>query len=662
MSFSPDLFGHPADEEAQMIFDPSQLALPLSTSVSPNDSSYGYMSSSSTPLFPSPTSGHAIDSASTGNWSNPLPVSGGWAFDYLQNPPMTAPVVDQGFMMPPPMSQNVFADLHHSWTNLPSASPISPSAFSGLTPLDTRSTSLTPLFSAFNTDPPTTQTPQMQLRPSPVRHYSASTLPLRRRSSTLMTLGSATSQSPATPQWSDSQQQFPSPHIDTGSGLNRHTSMPIFHHLARRYHPTPRNMGMPSPFIESPHSPLDPQTSPKQAYGLGAEAKPPRFKPTKEQLEILIASYKENKNPDGPAREALSKRLGPDIKPKTLQIWFQNRRSKSRAKERDAALPRPTRVQNRTDSPRLGLGGRPVDIEALRLLTHEPGVGVTILPITVLSISTWTRFLTPGSALPDLACALSTTALMLYVMHQGETFRISIPLSPTSIFDLTAASNPSANTEAVAVRFNLVGGAAQFGCWNEGKEWQDAGDFTSGSAGRGGKVEITGDRSVLLPAFGKVQQDLLSATMTIVGSAAATVEPSPSNSQSDQGLLLSKWRFPTTSPADGFCVEPLSSEHQVDLPSRVRSYSAPIHTGLTMSTLKDASMPWADLGSGVVSSTDWSFDDTAVPTPVSSSQASQALTSTDGTAYGIGSLDSGTAKDTTSSGILGIKEVWNCRS
>jgi hypothetical protein len=30
-------------------------------------------------------------------------------------------------------------------------------------------------------------------------------------------------------------------------------------------------------------------------------------------------------NPDGPTREILAKQLGPDIKPKTLQIWFQNR-------------------------------------------------------------------------------------------------------------------------------------------------------------------------------------------------------------------------------------------------------------------------------------------------------------------------------------------------
>jgi hypothetical protein len=74
--------------------------------------------------------------------------------------------------------------------------------------------------------------------------------------------------------------------------------------------------------------------------GMG-EVKAPRFKPTKEQLDILIAAYDKNKwvdasrygqdkclrirNPDVAMREALARELGGDVKPKTLQIWFQNR-------------------------------------------------------------------------------------------------------------------------------------------------------------------------------------------------------------------------------------------------------------------------------------------------------------------------------------------------
>ena len=33
----------------------------------------------------------------------------------------------------------------------------------------------------------------------------------------------------------------------------------------------------------------------------------------------------QSRNPDGVEREALARRLGPDVRPKTLQIWFQNR-------------------------------------------------------------------------------------------------------------------------------------------------------------------------------------------------------------------------------------------------------------------------------------------------------------------------------------------------
>ncbi|KAL1412996.1 hypothetical protein Q8F55_000745 [Vanrija albida] len=76
------------------------------------------------------------------------------------------------------------------------------------------------------------------------------------------------------------------------------------------------------------------------------DAKPPRFKPTKEQYELLVKAYEENpyaaarahpltrRNPDMSARLELCRRLGGNVDQKTLQVWFQNRRSKARAKER----------------------------------------------------------------------------------------------------------------------------------------------------------------------------------------------------------------------------------------------------------------------------------------------------------------------------------------
>lgn len=46
------------------------------------------------------------------------------------------------------------------------------------------------------------------------------------------------------------------------------------------------------------------------------------------------------RTPDNDERERLRRLLGPDIKAKTIQIWFQNRRSKSRAKQRQQAAKR----------------------------------------------------------------------------------------------------------------------------------------------------------------------------------------------------------------------------------------------------------------------------------------------------------------------------------
>jgi hypothetical protein len=123
-----------------------------------------------------------------------------------------------------------------------------------------------------------------------------------------------------------------------------------------------------------------------------------------------------------------------------------------------------------------------------------------VLPITVLSISPWTRFLTPGAGYysPDLGLAIRTThpaAVRLYVVHKGETFRLSLPISSNCISRVYAADNPSLNADAVAVRLDLVPTAAEYSCWKDG-EWKATVDFTGGAASSGGRCEITGDRDV----------------------------------------------------------------------------------------------------------------------------------------------------------------------
>ena len=79
--------------------------------------------------------------------------------------------------------------------------------------------------------------------------------------------------------------------------------------------------------------------------------KPPRFKPTAKQLAILLQTYERTKyvNPVTPftdsgrhinaeERERLARRLGGGVKPRHVQVWFQNRRSKSRNKESPIAM------------------------------------------------------------------------------------------------------------------------------------------------------------------------------------------------------------------------------------------------------------------------------------------------------------------------------------
>lgn len=76
------------------------------------------------------------------------------------------------------------------------------------------------------------------------------------------------------------------------------------------------------------------------------------------------------RNPDAATREALARRLGPDIRPKTLQIWFQNRRSKSRAKEREQGIPRQLSLGGTREEEAKRRGSGP-DMGMLRVLVRD---------------------------------------------------------------------------------------------------------------------------------------------------------------------------------------------------------------------------------------------------------------------------------------------------
>jgi len=134
---------------------------------------------------------------------------------------------------------------------------------------------------------------------------------------------------------------------------------------------------------------------------------------------------------------------------------------------------------------------------------HSYTASLFLVPITVLSISSWTRFLAPGTGYlsPDLGCSIAisaTSSLSMYITHKAETFRISIPIHTHTMSNLQATANPAVNTDAVAIGFDLATGSAAFASWSESEEecWRVVGDITGGEAEDGGRCELTGDREV----------------------------------------------------------------------------------------------------------------------------------------------------------------------
>ncbi|RXK37338.1 hypothetical protein M231_05404 [Tremella mesenterica] len=405
-----------------------------------------------------------------------------WSFDFSQTTPLFSP------QAPPftPDTGSIYTSApNSSWCN--TFSPplsMSDSTFTSLN--QGTNTTLTPLFSDFM---PQVQTPiELQQdssqqhyfsRPGLNRHFSAS-LPTRQRSSTIMSVSSLTPETPKTAHMPLSSYPYPSPRNSTSS-----TSSGLFRRQSMGNPQTPNSMGMgmgmgmgmsmggkrvfhPSPAM-SPMMGGDMLDLPMEGE-TAQEKKPPRFKPTKEQLDILIGAYEQNKNPDAATREALAKQLGSDVKPKTLQIWFQNRRSKSRAKERDALVPKIS-LKGRLSpiSARLGPGADP---EALKQLTHDDDANLILLPLRVLSVASWIRFLNPGpSHSPDLGGSIRLTpspTLFLYVVHKSDTYRVTIPISPGTISSLSVATNLSASQDTVAVRFQLSEGCTTFHHWRIG--------------------------------------------------------------------------------------------------------------------------------------------------------------------------------------------------
>ena len=145
-----------------------------------------------------------------------------------------------------------------------------------------------------------------------------------------------------------------------------------------------------------------------------------------------------------------------------------------------------------------------------------------LLPLTIINIGAWYRFLGLGSApVPDVGGALSvpppasltSPLLHLYVVHKADTFRITVPLVSTAVANLTASDFPDIDKQAVAIRFVLSPRVVAFSRWvspaseqvqiggqssaqSSHGAWEAMDDFTEGDASTGGNCELTGPRDV----------------------------------------------------------------------------------------------------------------------------------------------------------------------
>ena len=181
-------------------------------------------------------------------------------------------------------------------------------------------------------------------------------------------------------------------------------------------------------------------------------------------------------------------------------------RSKARAKERtslgplvsEPTLPSPP-FPPPAASPR-------TELAALRALAHldadDSESCPRPLPISVLCMNGWTRFLSPNTPILDLGAAVrfgDGAELYMYILHLDETFRLVVPLANASVGGIEAKHNPSI-LGPVQVRVKVGGEVVRFERWVEGDGrrggWYPTGDFTGGEASKGGRCELTGDREV----------------------------------------------------------------------------------------------------------------------------------------------------------------------
>ncbi|KAJ3072897.1 hypothetical protein HDU98_002702, partial [Podochytrium sp. JEL0797] len=169
-----------------------------------------------------------------------------------------------------------------------------------------------------------------------------------------------------------------------------------------------------------------------------------RFHAARDQLVLLEQIFQENKKPNAKERIEICKRV--NMNPRSLQIWFQNRRAKDK-KESGGGSTSPLTPNT------------PVNAPGPHLLAarHQPPLSpppmVHNLLATSMAIGTWRRLsLTPE----DLQCeiVLSDGILRWSVIESGFCFKMELPI--TAINDMSVHSVPeNASLSSLVLQTNM---------------------------------------------------------------------------------------------------------------------------------------------------------------------------------------------------------------
>ncbi|KAJ3095288.1 hypothetical protein HDU96_001243 [Phlyctochytrium bullatum] len=271
-----------------------------------------------------------------------------------------------------------------------------------------------------------------------------------------------------------------------------------------------------------------------------SDLKKRRQRATSEQLLILEEVFRTTPNPPAPLRKELAERCG--MRERSVQIWFQNRRARSRphtaltkrkllvttslSTSTPSTLSTPTSSSTPTPTSAMSLltplahtplTWPPTLDTAMPSTTHmapppptatflptppTPTPPITHLPITSLTIGTWRRTLDPHRR--DLLAGANTPARALqFVIECANTgFRIEVPYASIASLslhdispDIVEAEITLVSPPAFCMQVEAPGGEGR-------RVWIRCSDFTEGGQGTSvGVQRVRGPRAPLVAAL-----------------------------------------------------------------------------------------------------------------------------------------------------------------